>query len=68
MLLQFFLGDCLDVLSRLPHSWVNVIETSLPYNLGMAYRLYPHTQPREAVGERARPAPTTRRRVGSEWW
>jgi site-specific DNA-methyltransferase (adenine-specific) len=40
---QFHLGDCLHVFSRLePHS-VDVIVTSPPYNLGIAYNRYQDT-------------------------
>jgi site-specific DNA-methyltransferase (adenine-specific) len=43
---QFHLGDCLDIMSRLaqeqPHS-VDVIVTSPPYNLGIAYNRYQDT-------------------------
>lgn len=47
MTLQFFLGDCLDVLPRLVRRSVDVIVTSPPYNLGIAYRSYQDTLPRE---------------------
>src|SRR5262249_55562519 len=40
---HFHLGDCVDVLNRLdPHS-VDVIVTSPPYNLGIAYNRYQDT-------------------------
>jgi len=40
---HFHLGDCIDVLNRLePHS-VDVIVTSPPYNLGIAYNRYQDT-------------------------
>ena len=45
--LQFFLGDCLEVLPRLPRQSVHVAVTSPPYNLGIAYRSYEDTLPRE---------------------
>ena len=35
-----FCGDCLDVLATLPEASVDVIVTSPPYNLGIAYSLY----------------------------
>jgi site-specific DNA-methyltransferase (adenine-specific) len=45
--LSFFLGDCLDVLPGLaPHS-VSAIVTSPPYNLGVRYRSYDDSLPRE---------------------
>jgi site-specific DNA-methyltransferase (adenine-specific) len=45
--LQFFLGDCLDVLPRLPNASVHVVVTSPPYNLGIAYATYEDTLPRD---------------------
>ena len=33
-------GDCLDVLAAMPDASVDVIVTSPPYNLGIAYSLY----------------------------
>ena len=45
--LQFFLGDCLEVLPRLARNSVHVVVTSPPYNLGIAYRSYEDTLPRE---------------------
>jgi len=44
---RFYLGDSLDVLSRMPARSVNVIVTSPPYNLGIRYRTYDDTMPRE---------------------
>jgi site-specific DNA-methyltransferase (adenine-specific) len=44
---RFYLGDCLDVLSRLPASSLDAIVTSPPYNLGVRYRSYDDTIPRE---------------------
>lgn len=46
--LRFYLGDCVDVLARLPHGAVNAMVTSPPYNLGVRYRSYRDTLPREA--------------------
>ena len=43
---RFYLGDCLDVLARLPQGSVDVIVTSPPYNLGIRYRSYNDTIPR----------------------
>lgn len=45
--LKFFLGDCLDVLATLPDASVSAIVTSPPYNLGIRYRSYEDTLPRE---------------------
>ncbi|HSK10906.1 MAG TPA: site-specific DNA-methyltransferase [Vicinamibacterales bacterium] len=45
--LRFFLGDCLEVLPRLPRASVDVVVTSPPYNLGIKYRSYADTLPRE---------------------
>jgi site-specific DNA-methyltransferase (adenine-specific) len=44
---RFYLGDCLDVLSRLDERSVDAIVTSPPYNLGIRYRTYDDTMPRE---------------------
>lgn len=43
---RFYLGDCLDVLARLPERSLDVIVTSPPYNLGVRYRTYDDTLPR----------------------
>jgi site-specific DNA-methyltransferase (adenine-specific) len=43
---RFFLGDCLDVLAQLPARSLDVIVTSPPYNLGIAYRSYDDALPR----------------------
>ena len=45
--LRFFLGDCLDCLPRLPPHSVDVVVTSPPYNLGIKYRSYQDTLPRD---------------------
>ncbi len=45
--LSFYLDDCLEVLARLPPGSVNVIVTSPPYNLGVRYRSYDDSLPRE---------------------
>jgi site-specific DNA-methyltransferase (adenine-specific) len=45
--LRFFLGDCLDVLPALDAGAVSVIVTSPPYNLGVRYRSYDDSQPRQ---------------------
>jgi site-specific DNA-methyltransferase (adenine-specific) len=44
---RFYLGDCLDVLEQLPRRSVDAIVTSPPYNLGIRYRSYDDTIPRE---------------------
>ena len=44
----FFHGDCLDLLARLEADSVDVIVTSPPYNLGIRYRSYDDTLPRQA--------------------
>jgi site-specific DNA-methyltransferase (adenine-specific) len=44
---RFYLGDCLEILDRLPPRSVDVIVTSPPYNLGIAYRTYDDTMPRD---------------------
>ena len=44
---RFYLGDCLDVLTRLDEHSVDAIVTSPPYNLGIRYRTYDDTMPRD---------------------
>lgn len=45
--LRFFLGDCLDVFGALDPATVSVIVTSPPYNLGVQYRSYDDSLPRD---------------------
>ena len=45
--IKFFLGDCLEVLGRLPERSVDVVVTSPPYNLGMQYRTYDDGKPQQ---------------------
>jgi site-specific DNA-methyltransferase (adenine-specific) len=45
--LRFYLGDCLDVLRSAPPAAISVIVTSPPYNLGVRYRSYDDTLPRD---------------------
>ncbi len=45
--LRFYLGDCLDVLGQLSAGSLDSIVTSPPYNLGIRYRSYDDTIPRE---------------------
>ena len=45
--LNFYLGDCLEVLRSLTPGSISVIVTSPPYNLGVRYRTYDDTLPRE---------------------
>ena len=44
---RFYLGDCLDLLDRLPAGSIDAIVTSPPYNLGIEYRTYDDTMPRD---------------------
>jgi site-specific DNA-methyltransferase (adenine-specific) len=44
---RFYLGDSLDILSRLEPGTVSAIVTSPPYNLGIRYRTYDDTLPRD---------------------
>jgi site-specific DNA-methyltransferase (adenine-specific) len=44
---RFYLGDCLDLLDRLPPGSIDAIVTSPPYNLGIEYRSYDDTMPRD---------------------
>lgn len=39
-------GDCFDLLTQLPAESVDVVVTSPPYNLGIAYRSYDDRRPR----------------------
>jgi site-specific DNA-methyltransferase (adenine-specific) len=43
---RFYLGDCVDLLDRLPAAGVDAMVTSPPYNLGIQYRSYDDTMPR----------------------
>ena len=43
---RFYLGDCVELLGRLPAHSINAIVTSPPYNLGVRYRTYDDTMPR----------------------
>jgi site-specific DNA-methyltransferase (adenine-specific) len=44
--LEFFLGDCVEILGALKPGSVSAIVTSPPYNLGIRYRSYDDTVPR----------------------
>ena len=39
-------GDCLDLLARLPAGSIDVVVTSPPYNIGIAYNSYDDQRPR----------------------
>ena len=45
--LRFYLADCLEVLAGLDEGAVSAIVTSPPYNLGIRYRSYHDSLPRE---------------------
>jgi len=45
--LHFYLGDCLDLLRAVEPGAVSAIVTSPPYNLGVRYRTYKDSLPRE---------------------
>jgi len=45
--LRFYLGDCLEVLRSMTPGSISVIVTSPPYNLGVRYRTYEDTLPRD---------------------
>ena len=45
--LSFYLGDCLDLLPRFPEGTMSAVVTSPPYNLGIQYRTYRDSLPRE---------------------
>lgn len=44
---RFYLGDCVEILALLPRHSVSAIVTSPPYNLGIRYRSYDDTLPRD---------------------
>ena len=44
---RFFVGDCVEILRALPEGFVDSIVTSPPYNLGVRYRSYDDTIPRQ---------------------
>ncbi len=44
---SFYLGDCVDILDGLPPGSIDAIVTSPPYNLGIRYRSYDDTMPRD---------------------
>jgi site-specific DNA-methyltransferase (adenine-specific) len=46
--LRFYLADCLEIFQALPPETISVIVTSPPYNLGVKYRSYDDTLPRDA--------------------
>ena len=45
--LRFYLGDCVELLPQLGAATVDVAVTSPPYNLGIKYRSYQDTLPRD---------------------
>jgi site-specific DNA-methyltransferase (adenine-specific) len=49
--LRFYLGDCVDVLTRLEPASIDAVVTSPPYNLGIRYRTYDDTIPRHTYLE-----------------
>lgn len=42
---RFYLGDCLDVLGKVPAHSLDAVVTSPPYNLGIQYRTYEDSLP-----------------------
>jgi len=44
---RFYRGDCLDILDTFADGSIDAIVTSPPYNLGIRYRTYDDTMPRE---------------------
>jgi site-specific DNA-methyltransferase (adenine-specific) len=44
---RFYLDDCVDLLGKLPPESIDALVTSPPYNLGIRYRSYDDTMPRE---------------------
>lgn len=45
---EVILGDCLQVLTTLSDETIDVVVTSPPYNIGVAYRTYDDLRPRDA--------------------
>ncbi len=45
--LRFYQGDCVEILSQLPAGSIDAMVTSPPYNLGIQYRSYDDTIPRD---------------------
>ncbi len=45
--LRFYLGDCLDILPSLADGSISSVVTSPPYNLGVRYRSYDDSMPRQ---------------------
>lgn len=45
--IRFLLGDCLQQLPHLPAASIDIVVTSPPYNLGIKYRTYRDTLPRD---------------------
>lgn len=44
---QIICGDCIEALASIPPSSVDLVVTSPPYNIGVAYRSYHDRKPRE---------------------
>ena len=45
--LRFFLGDCVEIMNGFEPGSISAVATSPPYNLGIQYRSYADTLPRE---------------------
>jgi site-specific DNA-methyltransferase (adenine-specific) len=54
-------GDCLDLMARLPDASVDIVVTSPPYNIGVAYNSYDDRRPRADYL-------TWVKRIGKELW
>lgn len=46
-MMNLLLGDCLEILPTLPPESIDLVVTSPPYNLGIAYKSFKDTAPRE---------------------
>lgn len=44
---QILIGDCLERLKQLPDSFIDVVVTSPPYNIGISYRSYTDDKPHD---------------------
>jgi site-specific DNA-methyltransferase (adenine-specific) len=42
-----YVGDCLELIKRLPDASIDVVVTSPPYNIGVAYNTYSDQKPRD---------------------
>ena len=65
--LEFYVGDCVDVLRGLPDAAVSAVVTSPPYNLGVDYRTYRDTLSRDALANPEALRPFEELARSAEW-